>query len=151
MQGTITAAGQLPPLFLFPALRTRIHCPQVFPTINPGSVPVLPERGDAIRADRGNGDYAGGGGVGQPRVENRWVARIAHCVMPAAAFCAQLHSPAPAFGAGVPQVQVRAACPHQGGCVQAAMAVITDDGQFFFLAIGSNGGGFQDCLYGKSW
>jgi len=55
--------------------------------VNPGNVPVLPERGDAIRADWNHVVQAGGGGIGQVRFENGRVGSIAHFVMPAAAFC----------------------------------------------------------------
>lgn len=72
-------------------------------------MPILPDRGDAIRANREDVVYAGGGGVGQVSGKNLGVGGIPHFVVPASAFGA------------------RTASPHQGKGVKADMIVVPDD------------------------
>jgi hypothetical protein len=92
-------------------------------------MPVLPDRSDAIRADRENVLDASGGGVWQVCGKNRRVGCIAHFVMTSTAFGA------------------RAACPQQGEGIKAGVVVVPDDREFLILAIGGYGDRFHIYLF----
>ncbi len=99
--------------FLCAALLARTQLPQENPVEDAVVVPVLPEDGDAVGAGRNYIFQAGLFCVDNGELKNAWVGRPAHIVMPTAAFC------------------TRAGSPQEGERIDADVAVIPGEGEFF--------------------